>query len=135
MKQNNDLLLKELDEERLESMIYEIKGGRVMMGFDLARIYGYSTKAFYQQVKSNIDKFPNFFVFRLSNNEVAGNLRSKILTANQLSSRRYNPYAFTEKGIYMLMTILRGELAIKQSQHHNKEISNLLKIGFIYHKI
>lgn len=129
MEQNSELLLIELNEESLESMIYEIRGQRVMLDFDLARIYGYSTKAFNQQVKNNIEKFPDDFMFQINPNESekvlrskkltinkSGNLRSKILTANQLSSkRRYNPYAFTEKGIYMLMTVLHDELAIKQS--------------------
>lgn len=116
MEEKNELLLNELNEENLESMIYEIRGERVMLDFDLARIYGYTTKAFNQQIKNNNEKFPEDFMFRLSKQDVSQILRSKILTANELSSkRRYNPYAFTEKGIYMLMTVLRGELAIKQS--------------------
>ena len=116
MEEKNELLLNELNEENLESMIYEIRGERVMLDFDLARIYGYTTKAFNQQIKNNNEKFPEDFMFRLSKQDVSQILRSKIMTANELSSkRRYNPYAFTEKGIYMLMTVLRGELAIKQS--------------------
>ena len=116
MEQNAKLLLNELNEENLETMIYEIRGERVMLDFDLARIYGYTTKAFNQQIKNNIEKFPEDFMFRLSKQDVSQILRSKILTTNDLSSkRRYNPYAFTEKGIYMLMTVLRGELATKQS--------------------
>ena len=56
-------------------------------------------------------------VLRCQNVTTNSNLRSKKLTANELSSkRRYNPYAFTEQGIYMLMTVLKGELAIKQSK-------------------
>ena len=87
-----------------------------MLDSDLARIYGYSTKAFNQQVQRNIERFPKDFVFTLTNDETITVLRSQFVTANELSSkRRYNPYAFTEKGIYMLMTVLRGELAIKQS--------------------
>lgn len=132
MKQNNELLLIELDEESLESMIYEIRGERVMLDFDLARIYGYSTKAFNQQVKNNIEKFPDDFMFQINSNESEKVLRSKKLTMDEKASRskkstinksgnlrgqhfKYYPYAFTEKGIYMLMTVLRGELAIKQS--------------------
>ena len=111
MNQNNDLLLIELNEENLESMIYEIRGQRVMLDFDLARIYGYTTKAFNQQVKRNAEKFPNDFIFYLTNPETITILRSQNVTTNELSSkRRYNPCAFTEKGIYMLMTVLRGEL-------------------------
>lgn len=69
MKQNNELLLIELDEESLESMIYEIRGERVMLDFDLARIYGYETRAFNQQIKNNIKKFPSDFMFKLTSIE------------------------------------------------------------------
>ena len=106
----------ELTEESMESMVYTIRGVKVMLDFDLARIYGYSTNAFNQQVKRNIEKFPEDFMFQLSDVETRMILRSQIVTANELSSkRRYNPYAFTEKGIYMLMTVLKGDSAIKQS--------------------
>ncbi|MBQ6730673.1 MAG: ORF6N domain-containing protein [Bacilli bacterium] len=116
MKEKNELLFNELNEENLESMIYEIRGERVMFDFDLARIYGYTTRKLNEQVKNNIKKFPEDFMFQLTRQELDQILRSKKSTANELSSkRRYNPYAFTEKGIYMLMTVLRGELATKQS--------------------
>ena len=108
----DDLKVIELTQENMESMIYEIRGQKVMLDFDLARIYGYSTKAFNQQVKKNIEKFPDDMMFCLTDSETKLILRSKKLTANELSSkRRYNPYAFTEQGIYMLMTVLRGEMA------------------------
>ena len=122
MKQNNDLLLIELDEESIESMIYEIRGERVMLNFDLARIYGYSTRALNQQVQRNIEKFPEDFMFKLNSIESEYLVMSKKLTSRkdgyflgQSGGTRKLPYAFTEKGIYMLMTALRGELAIKQS--------------------
>ena len=115
-KQNKDIEIIELTEENIESMVYTIRGVKVMLDFDLARIYGYSTNAFNQQVKRNIEKFPEDFMFQLSDVETRMILRSQIVTANELSSkRRYNPYAFTEKGIYMLMTVLKGDSAIKQS--------------------
>lgn len=120
MEQNSELLLIELNEENLESMIYEIRGQRVMLDFDLARIYGYTTKAFNQQVKNNIEKFPDDFMFQITTIESEHLARSKNLTARiwtigNTGGRTTYPYAFTEKGIYMLMTVLRGELAIKQS--------------------
>ena len=83
-----------------------------MLDFDLARIYGYETKRFNEQVKNNIEKFPDDMMFCLTDSETKHILRSKKSTANELSSkRRYNPYAFAEQGIYMLMTVLRGEMA------------------------
>ena len=105
-----------INQDNIKDLIYEIRGQKVMLDFDLARIYGYETKRFNEQVKNNIHKFPEDFIFQLQNNEMDYILRSKKSTANKLSSkRRYKPYAFTEKGIYMLMTVLKGELATQQS--------------------
>ena len=91
-----------------------------MLDADLAKIYGYSTKAFNQQVKNNIEKFEEDFMFLLTDEEVKELSRSKILTLNNESGRghniKYNPHAFTESGLYMLMTVLRGELATAQSK-------------------
>lgn len=116
-KQNNEIEIIELTEENIQSMVYEIKGQKVMLDFDLARIYGYETKYFNRQVKNNIDRFPEDFMFQLTNYEIEEILRCKKFTTNELSSkRRYNPYAFTEQGIYMLMTVLKGDLAVEQSK-------------------
>ena len=71
-------------------------------------------KAFNQQVKRNIERFQNDMMFQLSDNEVEY-LRSQFVTANISSKSRSNPYVFTEQGVYMLMTVLKGELAVKQS--------------------
>ena len=92
-----------------------IRGVKVMLDSDLAEIYGYTTKAFNQQIKNNLEKFDDDFMFELSDEEVE-DLRSKNLTANLSSKSRYNPHVFTEQGLYMLMTVLRGELATKQSK-------------------
>lgn len=106
----------------LRSKIYTIRGLQVMLDFDLAEIYGYSVKAFNQQVKNNIEKFDEDFRFQLSWEELEKisllRSRSKILTLNtgRGSNIKYLPYAFTEQGIYMLMTVLRGDLAIRQSK-------------------
>ena len=77
------------------------------MDFDLAEIYGYTTKAFNQQVKNNIERFPDDFRFQLTKEEVELILRSKNLTSRWGGSRHL-PYAFTEQGVYMLMSILNG---------------------------
>ena len=111
----------ELTEENIESLIYFIRGQKVMLDFDLARIYGYETKAFNQQVKNNIEKFDNDFMFQLSKAEATEVLWSKKLTLNKSGNKtgmhlKYLPYAFTEQGIYMLMTVLKGELATNQSK-------------------
>ena len=85
-----------------------------MLDFDLAEIYGYTTKAFNQQVKNNKERFDEDFRFKLTREEVEI-LRSKNLTSSWRGSR-YLPHAFTEQGIYMLMTVLKGDLAIMQSK-------------------
>lgn len=122
MEQKIELLQDELNEESLESMVYVIRGVRVMLDFDLARIYGYETRAFNQQIKNNIEKFPSDFMFKLTSIESDVLVMSKKLTSRKTTffsgrtgGTRKLPNAFTEKGIYMLMTVLRGELAIKQS--------------------
>lgn len=103
-----------IDEEMLKSKIYVVRDQKVMLDFELAEIYGYTTKRFNEQVKNNIEKFDEDFRFQLRKEEWE-NLRSKKSTSSWGGSR-YLPYAFTEQGIYMLMTVLRGELATKQSK-------------------
>ena len=100
----------------IKDCIYVMRGQKVMLDFDLARIYGYETKYFNRQVKNNIEKFDKDFMFELTKDEWAEILRCKNFTANSFSKSRYLPHAFTEQGIYMLMTVLRGKLAIEQSK-------------------
>ncbi len=83
-----------------------------MLDFELAEIYGYTTKAFNQQVKRNIEKFEGEdFMFQLTDNEVEEFSRSQNVTLNKNTGRgsniKYKPYCFTEQGTYMLMTVLK----------------------------
>ena len=105
-----------IDENMLKSRIHTIRGLKVMLDADLAEIYGYSTKAFNQQVKNNIEKFDEDFRFQLCRNEYREILGSKFLTLEQGKYSKTSPYAFTEQGIYMLMTVLKGERATAQSK-------------------
>ena len=114
-KKEKEIAVIDITEEYLKARIYEIRGQSVILDSDLSEIYGYSTKAFNQQVKNNIEKFDEDFMFELTDNEVKY-LRSKNLTANINSKSRYNPHVFTEQGLYMLMTVLKGPLAVKQSK-------------------
>ena len=104
--------------EWIKDRIYTVRGEQVMLDFELAEIYGYETKAFNQQVKNNIERFDEDFRFQLTVEEFNEILRSKNLTSKteNRGGRRYIPYAFTEQGIYMLMTVLKGELAVAQSK-------------------
>ena len=88
-----------VDERTIRDKIYEVRGVKVMLDFELAEIYGYTTKAFNQQVKNNIGKFDEDFRFQLTKEE-AEILRSKNLTSSW-GGTRYLPWAFTESGIYM----------------------------------
>ena len=91
-----------LEENSIRSKIQLIRGQQVMLDFDLAEIYGYSTKTFNQQVKNNIERFDDDFRFQLNESEVEALSRSKNLTLNKGrgSNIKYAPYAFTEQGIY-----------------------------------
>lgn len=112
-----DLIL--LDEKIIKDKMYYIRGQYVMIDSDLAEIYGYSTKDFNKQVKNNIEKFDADFMFQLTNYEYEYILRFKNSTSKikqGRGGRRYLPYVFTEQGIYMLMTVLKGDKAIKQSK-------------------
>ena len=130
------------DENYLKSKIYIIRGVQVMLDADLADIYGYETKAFNRQIKNNIERFDEDMRFQLTNSEYES-LRCKICTSNEFvtnsestiydnkpvlrskfstskpekrGGRQYLPYAFTELGIYSLMMVLKGDLAVKQSK-------------------
>ena len=109
-----------IDETTIKSKIYYIRNQKIMLDFELAEIYGYSTKRFNEQVKRNNEKFDDDFMFQLTDKEVDELSRSQNVTLNKGTGRgsniKYKPYAFTEQGIYMLMTVLRGELAVKQSK-------------------
>ena len=102
---NNEIIVPELNEKTIETMIYEIRGQRVMLDFDLAKIYGYTTKAFNQQVKNNISKFDEDFIFQLSKDEFKIILMLKNSTSSWGGVRKL-PYAFTEQGIAMLSGVL-----------------------------
>ena len=114
-----ELVPLEITVETLKAKIHIIRGQRVMRASDLAEIYGYTTKAFNQQVKNNIERFEEDFRFQLTWDEVEELSRSKNLTLNKErrgSNVKYLPWCFTESGIYMLMTVLKGDLAVSQSK-------------------
>lgn len=114
-EKKNEFEIVEINKTTLQSKIYVVRGQKVMLDVDLAEIYGYETKNFNRQVKNNKAKFEgDDFMFQLTKDEWE-NLRCKNFTSSWGGSR-YLPLAFTEEGIYMLMTVLRGDLATKQSR-------------------
>ena len=109
-----------VDERSLRDKIYVIRGQQVMLDFDLAEIYGFTVSAFNQQVKRNSQRFPDDFLFELSHEEMVELSKSQnvisIQTAGVKGGRAKPVKAFTEAGVYMLMTVLKGELAVEQSK-------------------
>ena len=105
----------------IRNKIYTIRGRQVMLDYDLAEIYGYTTSAFNQQVLRNIDRFRgDDFMFEIIPGEEEWRSISHFVTSIQTKGnkggRAKSIRAFTEQGIYMLMTVLKGELAVRQSR-------------------
>jgi hypothetical protein len=94
--------------------IYFLRGTRVMLDVDLARLYGVSTSSLNQAVERNRDRFPDDFMFQLKKTELV-DLRFQLGISNPAGrgGRRYLPYAFTEEGVAMLSSVLRSERAVK----------------------
>ena len=120
-KYNTEVSPVVIDEKDIENLVYWIRGKQVMLDQDLALLYGYEVKRLNEQVKRNITRFPEDFMFQLTHEEIES-VKSQIATSRNINfysgqegGRRKPPYAFTEQGIYMLATVLKGELAEQQS--------------------
>jgi len=98
-------------DETIIRKIYVIRSQKVMLDFDLAALYEVETKQLKRQVKRNIERFPDDFMFELNKDEFA-NLRSQIGTSNQQGGTRYSPFAFTEQGVAMLSGVINSPKAI-----------------------
>ncbi|MBL0014095.1 MAG: ORF6N domain-containing protein [Flavobacterium sp.] len=97
--------------EVIQNKIFEIRGCKVMLDFDLALLYNVENKALKQSIRRNINRFPSDFMFELTEFEFES-LRSQIVTSNR-GGVRYMPFAFTEQGIAMLSSVLNSEKAIE----------------------
>ncbi|KKU81807.1 MAG: hypothetical protein UY09_C0028G0013 [Parcubacteria group bacterium GW2011_GWA2_47_8] len=103
--------------DRIEEAIYMIRGRRVILDYDLARLYGVSTTRLNEQVKRNRKRFPNDFMFRLTDGEFV-RLMSQIAISNlRRGGRRKLPFAFTEHGVVMLASVLNSSVAVDASIH------------------
>ena len=99
--------------ENITGLIYLIRGKKVIMDRDLAVLYGVETKRLKEQVKRNIERFPEDFMFELSKSEFT-NWRSQFATSNRDKiGLRYSPMAFTEQGVAMLSSVLRSKSVIQ----------------------
>lgn len=104
-----------MDLQVIQSKIYEIRGFKVMLDFDLAELYQVPTKRLKEQVRRNINRFPDDFMFELSSEEYKF-LRSQFATLESPGKGRYSkylPYAFTEQGVAMLSSVLNSPIAIE----------------------
>ena len=98
----------------IQNRIYEVRGVRVMLDFDLAALYQVETRVLKQAVRRNIDRFPEDFMFEVTEyeyNSLIISLRSQFVISNDRGGRRYMPYAFTEHGTIMLASLLRSEIS------------------------
>ena len=104
--------MNELSLDSIKSKIYIVRERQVILDSDLARYYRIETKVLVQNVKRNLKRFPDNFMFQLTDEEFLL-LRSQIVTSNNRGGRRYNPYAFTEHGVAMLSGLLNSPNAIE----------------------
>ncbi len=117
MEENKLVIQNELANEDIKNLIYTIRGKQVMLDSDVARLFEYATKDLNRNVKNNIERFPEYYCFQLTNEEYKS-LRCKNFTLNENGRgqhRKYLPYVFTEYGITMLAGLLKSEVAVKVS--------------------
>ena len=104
------------DNIKIENMIYEIRGKKIMLDSDLAMLFGYETKQLNRQVLRNINRFPENYCFQITDTEyISLRCQNGTLKNGRGEHRKYLPYVFTEYGITMLAGILKSEPAIKMS--------------------
>jgi hypothetical protein len=127
-KQKSEIILAE---EIIISRIYNIRGKQVMLATDLAELYQVETRALNQQVKRNIGKFPDRYMFQLTKDEY-DRLRSQNVILNRGQHVKYLPLAFTEHGILMLSSVLNSERAEKVSLLIIDTFVRLREIRFIH---
>ena len=97
----------------VQNLIYEIRGQKVMLDFDLAKLYQVSTGALNQAVKRNIERFPADFMFRLTGEEVLNMMSQFVISSKRKTSAP--PFAFTEQGVAMLASVLKSPIAVVAS--------------------
>ncbi len=121
--------------ERIENRILLIRQQKVMLDSDLAALYGVSTKRLNEQVRRNIERFPEDFMFQLTDKETES-LRSQIATSKEgRGGRRYNPYVFTEHGAIMAATVLNSQRAVEMSIYVVRAFVKLRQLLLPYREI
>ncbi|MFH0763822.1 MAG: ORF6N domain-containing protein [Candidatus Omnitrophota bacterium] len=131
--------------EKIENRIFQFRGKKVMVDADLAELYMVPTKRLNEQVKRNMRRFPEDFMFQLTKEEVITlqsrvlDSRSQIATLKQGQNIKYFPYVFTEQGVAMLSSVLNSERAILVNIQIMRAFVGLRRVGLTYaglkHKI
>jgi hypothetical protein len=101
--------------EKIQTKIYEIRGQKVMLDFDLAELYEVETRILNQAVKRNIDIFPEDFMFQLTQTEWESNSSQFVMSSRKHRGTIYLPFAFTEHGVTMLANVLKSRKARQTS--------------------
>ena len=128
---------RQIISEKIENKIFQIRGKKVMLDKDLAELYDVETKRLTRQVRRNINRFPEDFMFRLTKDEFlrcqigTSNLRSQTVTSSR-GGRRYVPYAFTEQGVAMLSGVLNSKRAIMANIQIMRAFVKLRRMALAY---
>jgi len=120
--------------EQIEKAIHFIRGERVILDADLARLYGVETRSLVQAVKRNLQRFPRDFMFQLSLDEFKL-LRSQIVISKSRGGRRYVPYVFTEHGAIMAANVLNSQRAVRISVFVVRAFVKLREIALGYKEL
>ncbi len=126
--------MKSLQIENINSKIYEIRGQNVMLDRDLAILYNVETRALKQAVKRNIERFPNDFMFQLSESEVNSMVSQNVIPSKQHLGGSL-PYAFTEQGVAMLSAVLKSKTAVDISIRIMRTFVELRRFALTYDEL
>jgi len=119
----------------ISSKIVTLRGRQVIIDRDLAELYAVETRRLNEQVKRNLDRFPNDFMFQLTKEELE-NWKSQYATSNsEVMGLRKMPYAFTEEGIYMLATVLNSKVAVQTNIHIIRTFKKLREFSKHYNAL
>jgi hypothetical protein len=123
-------------QSEIKNRIYAIRNKEVMLDEDLAELYEVDTKVFNQAVKRNIERFPDDFMFQLSEKEYES-LRSQIVTlkSGRGQHRKYLPYVFSEQGLYMLSAVLKSSVAIEVSIEIMRTFTKMREFSMHYNSL
>ena len=122
-------------QSEIKSRIYAVRNKEVMLDEDLAELYQVTAKRLNEQVKRNIERFPDDFMFQLTEKEYE-NLRSQFATSSsEHGGRRYLPYVFTEQGLYMLSAVLKSSVAIEVSIEIMRTFTKMREFSMHYNSL